>query len=257
MEYNTEINIQTAAAAGISWLKDQNLYEVKDISRSIQALALWKENSFHLIEILLSKRKNAFWETDKPIIDTGRVCSALAGCGIANPESINWIQGQQNNDNWNNNEIDTCYALIALADAGLENEAGCEWLFRNYNKNWEYPGTTSLIVMALIKQNKHIYKDFINNRAIWLLSKRRESGWTHIATSNLVLQALILSGEISKMDIEPSIQWLLRKQYNGNWGNITSTALSLISLRLFLNLIPFHRLLKKCDDRLKYQKRVC
>jgi hypothetical protein len=237
LEYNTETNIQTAATAGINWLKGQNPYEVKDISRSIQALALWNENSFHLIEILLSKKKNAFWETDKPILDTGRGCSALVGCGIVNSESINWIQEQQNNNNWNNNEIETSYALIALADAGLKNEPGCEWLFRNYSKNWEYPGTTSLILMALIKQNKHIYKDFINNRASWLLSKRRESGWIYIVVSNLVLQALILSGEISKMDIEPSIQWLLGKQDNGNWGNITSTALSLISLRLFLNEI--------------------
>ncbi len=235
MEYNTVANIQTAAAAGINWLKIQDPDEVKDISRSIQALAIWNENSSHIIEILLSKKKNAFWETDKPIIDTGRACSALAECGIVNSESINWIQGQQKNDNWNNNEIETSYALIALADAGLKNEPGCEWLFRNYSNNWEYPGTTSLILMALIKQNKQRYKDFITNRAGWLVSKREESGWRYIATSNLVLQALILSGEISKMEIEPSIQWLLGKQDNGNWGDITSTALSLISLRLFLN----------------------
>jgi hypothetical protein len=39
------------------------------------------------------------------------------------------------------------------------------------------------------------------------------------------------------MDIAPSIQWLLGRQENGNWGDLTSTALSLISLKMYLATI--------------------
>jgi hypothetical protein len=228
-----EIEIRNAAAAGIKWLKKQNPVEVKDLCRSIQALTLWDEESFYLVEILLSKKKEAYWETDRPVIDTSRAFCALAGAGILQLDSIKWIRENQVNDNWNNNEIETSYALIALGDAGIRNEPGCEWLFHNYGKKWEHAGTTSLILMAWIKQDSNTYKDFIKGRAGWLLSKRIEKDW--VATGNLVLQALILSEEISRIELSPSIQWLLGKQNNDNWGDITSTALSLISLRLFLN----------------------
>ncbi len=227
-----EIDIQSVARAAIEWLKTQKSASVKDLSRSIQALSLWNENTSDLIEILLSKRKNAFWETDRPIPDTARAYSALAGCGIIYPETINWILKQQKNDNWNNNEIDTSYALIALGDAGIKNEQGCEWLYRNYGEKWEYAGTTSLIITALIKQNHSRYREFIKDRAGWLISKRQSGGWTYTATSNLVIQALILSGE---EDINPSIQWLLDNQEGGNWGDIISTSLSLISLKMYLD----------------------
>ncbi|KCZ70412.1 hypothetical protein ANME2D_03327 [Candidatus Methanoperedens nitroreducens] len=227
-----ETDIQYAARAAIKWLKTQKPDAVKDLSRSIQALSLWNENTSDLIEILLSKRKNAFWDTDRPIPDTARAYSALAGCGIIHPETINWILKQQKNDNWNNNEIDTSYALIALGDAGIKNEQGCEWLYRNYGEKWEYAGTTSLIITALIKQNHSRYREFIKDRAGWLISKRQSGGWAYTATSNLVIQALILAGE---EDINPSIQWLLDKQEGGNWGDIISTSLSLISLKMYLS----------------------
>jgi hypothetical protein len=231
-----ETDIQNASTAGIEWLKKQNLATVKDLSRSIQALSLWKENIAHLIEILLSMKKGAFWETDKTLLDTARACSALAGYGIIQSDAIKWIQEQQEKDNWNNNEIDTSYALIALGDTGIKNEAGCEWLVNNYVEKWEHVGTTSLIITALLKQNESQYRFFINDRSGWILSKRLFGGWTHIATSNLAIQALILAGERDiEKEIGPSIKWLLEKQIRGNWGDITSTSLSLISLKMYLD----------------------
>ncbi len=156
-----EIDIHTAALRGIKWLRNQKSTTVKDISRSIQALSLWNEDISDLTVKLLAIKKDAFWETDKPILDTARAYSALAVSGIIQPEIINWILEQQKDGSWNNDEIDSSYAMIALGDGGIKNEQGCEWLFRNYGKNWEYVGTTSLIITALLKQNKKKYLNFI------------------------------------------------------------------------------------------------
>lgn len=190
-----------------------------------------------MIEILLSREKDGFWETEKPVPDTSRACSALAGCGMIYADTINWILEQQKDGNWDNNEIDTAYALIALGDAGIKNESGCEWLRRNYGEKWEHAGTTSLIITALMKQNKTKYGVFIEDRSGWLLSKRQSGGWVYTATSNLVIQALMLAEEA---DIAPSIRWLLEKQDNGNWGDITSTSLSLVSLKMYLDKLNTH-----------------
>jgi len=227
-----EKDIYVSANSGIVWLKDQDITEIKDLSRSIQALSLWDEKTIHLMGILLTRKKGAFWETDKTLLDTARACIALAGCRIIADEQLEWITGQQKDDNWGNSEIETSYALIALADAGIKNHQGCEWLVNNYGKKWEHIGTTSLIITALIKQDKDKYKDFIKDRAGWIISKREAGGWTYTATSNLAIQALLLSDE---KDIAPSIRWLMGRQENGNWGDIISTALSLISLKLFLD----------------------
>ncbi len=224
------INIHNAAAAGLDWLKNQKPTAVKDVSRTIQALHCWNESASDLIELLLSKRKNGFWDTETPVLDTARACSALAGCGIIQPEAVGWILKCQKDGNWGD-EINTAYALIALGDCGRKNEQGCGWLLHNYGEKWEHVGTTSLIITALLKQNKSKHRDFIKDRAIWVLSKRQSGGWTHIATSNLAVQALILAGE---KDVAPSIRWLLGKQRKGNWENITSTSLSLISLKMYL-----------------------
>ncbi len=224
--------LHNAAVRGLGWLKKQEPATIKDISRSIQALYLWNEPTSSLVELLLSGRKDGFWETDTPLLDTARACSALAGCGMIQSAAIEWILAQQKSDSWNNSDIDTAYALIALGDCGVKNESGCEWLVHNYGEKWEHVGTTSLIITALLKHDKNKYRDFIKNRAGWILSKRESGGWTHIATSNLAIQALILGGE---GDIEPSILWLLGKQEEDNWGNITSTSLSLISLRMYLD----------------------
>jgi len=226
--YEKEIYI--SANSGIEWLKDQDITEIKDLSRSIQALSLWNEKTVHLMGILLTRKKGLIWETDKPLLDTARACSALSGCGIIADEQLEWILEQQKDDNWGNSEIETSYALIALGDAGIKNQQGCEWLVRNYGKKWEHIGTTSLIITALIKQNKEKYLDFIKDRAGWIISKRESGGWTYTATSNLAIQALILSDE---KDVAPSIRWLLGRQEHGNWGDIISTALSLISLKMY------------------------
>ena len=227
-------SVNRSASSGIAWLKDQDITEIKDLSRSIQAFSLWNEKTLHLMGILLTRKKGAFWETEKPLLDTARACSALAGCGIIANEPIDWILGQQKDGNWSNNEIETSYALISLGDAGIKNEDGCEWLVSNYGKKWEYIGTTSLIITALLKQNKKKYLEFVINRANWILSKRESGGWTYTATSNLAIQSLLHLGE---RDIALSIQWLIGRQEQGNWGDITSTALSLISLKLFLDVI--------------------
>ncbi|VVB97518.1 Uncharacterised protein [uncultured archaeon] len=228
--------IDIAAMRGLSWLKKQKPATMKDISRSIQALSLWNEPATQLIELLLSGKKDGFWETEAPLLDTARACSALAGCGAIQSDSLQWILNQQKNDNWSDSEIDTAYALIALGESGVKNEAGCEWLVRNYGEKWEHAGTTSLIITALLKQDGNEYRFFINDRAGWLLSKRLFGGWMHIATSNLVIQALILAGERDiEKEIGPSIKWLLEKQNKDNWGNITASALSLISLGMYLD----------------------
>jgi hypothetical protein len=187
-----------------------------------------------MIDILLSIKKNGHWETETPLTDTARACCALISCGFEQPESLQWIQDQQENDCWSNNEIDTAYALIALGESNVRNKSGCDWLARKYGEEWEYAGTTSLIITALIKQDRIRYRDFIRDRVTWLLSQRHSCGWIHIATSNLVIQALILADEKGiKDDILHSIRWILEKHRNDNWGNITSTALSLISLGMY------------------------
>lgn len=225
--------IKAAASRGLTWLKKQEPETVKDISRSIQALSVWDEPASSLIGKLISMKKDGYWETQTPINDTARACIALLGCEKIQTEIIRWIQEQQRGDNWNNSEIDTSYALMALGR--IKNKSGCEWLIRNYGPKWEHPGTTSLIITALIKQDGGKYRDFIKERASWLLSKREDSGWTYIATSNLVIQALILAG-VEKDNIAHSIKWLLEKQQeNGSWKDIISTTLSLISLRMYLD----------------------
>jgi squalene cyclase len=232
----TEVDaIKVAASRGQAWLKGQEPQTVKDISRSIQALSLWDEPASSLIGKLISMKKDGYWETQTPINDTARACIALGGYEKIQTKIIRWIQEQQRGENWNNSEIDTAYALIALGDHKIKNISGCEWLIHNYGPKWEHAGTTSLIITALIKQDREKYSNFIKERANWLLSKRIDSGWTYITTSNLVIQALILAG-VEKEDIAPSIKWLLEKQQeNGSWKDIISTTLSLISLRMYLD----------------------
>ncbi|HEX7628184.1 MAG TPA: prenyltransferase/squalene oxidase repeat-containing protein [Candidatus Methanoperedens sp.] len=236
-----------AASCGLKWLKEQQPETIKDISRSIQALTLWNEPASIRVEKLLSLKKDGYWETETPLTDTARAFIALCVCGKAQPEIIGWIQEQQRGDNWNNSEIDTAYALMALGECRIKNEKGCNWFVSNYGKKWEHPGTTSLIITALSKQDNEKYRDFIKDRARWLLSKREDSGWTYIATSNLVIQALILAGAKDE-DIAPSIKWLLGKQQeNGSWKDIISTTLSLVTLKMYLDKV--NSISKKCWGR--------
>jgi hypothetical protein len=231
----TENKIRNCASCGLKYLKIQSPETIKDISRSIQALSLWDEPASSLIKKLISMKKDGYWETETPLNDTARACIALSGCEKIQTEIIRWIQEQERGDNWNNSEIDTAYALMVLGDRRIKNEPGCEWLIRNYGPKWEHAGTTALIITALIRQDREEYRDFIKERANWLLSKREDGGWTYVATSNLVIQALILAG-MRDEDIAPSINWLLEKQQeNGSWKDIISTSLSLISLKMYLD----------------------
>ncbi len=195
---------------------------------------MWNENTSDLVKLLLSMKKGNCWITDNPLTDTSRACSALAGIGGVQSDAVEWILNQQENDNWNGSEIDTAYALMALGDSGIINEAGCEWLVRNYGKEWEHAGTTSLIITALAKQDSNGYRSFIDDRAGWLLSKRSSGGWNYTATSNLAIQALIFAGV---KDVDVSIRWLLGKQKSDNWGDITSTSLALISLKMHMDKV--------------------
>ena len=228
-------DIRDAVHTGIEWLKLQDISSVKDIARTIQVRTLWGGDTSELSSALLSKQKDGYWETDKTLLDTARASSALAGCGIMQPETISWIQSQQDNGCWNDSEIDTAYALIALGDMGVKNGEGCRWLYDNYCGKWEHVGTTSLIITALFKQDEKKYRDFIKDRRSWIISKRESGGWVHIATSNLVIQALVLTGDSDVTEVSSSIGWLLGKQKGNNWGNINSTALSLISLKMYLD----------------------
>jgi hypothetical protein len=173
--------------------------------------------------------------------------SALTSVGIKHTDVAQWILSKQENDAWNNDVYDTTYALIALADMGVHNSKACKWLVDNYASDWEYPGTTALIISALIKQNQikenddthgSDYNKFINEHARWILTQRDKNGaWKTIATSNICIQALMLAGY--KEELNSDIEWVLDKMNSsGTWGkddgNITSTALSLITLAQFI-----------------------
>jgi len=106
---------------------------------------------------------------------------------------------------------------------------------------WEQVGTTSLIISALKKQENltksRYFEEFICERAEWILSKReQDGGWEHISTSNLIIQALLLTG--FKKEVEISINWLIGKvRESGAWGNkeddINATALTLTTLGMY------------------------
>lgn len=129
---------------------------------------------------------------------------------------------------------------MALADMNSYNKEGCQWLVDNYEDKWEHPGTTALIITALIKQaniqvkEKINFDDFIEQRAEWIISQMENEGaWKTLATSNLVIQSLILAGH--KDDTEGPLRWILSKiNSNGSWGkgngDINTTSLTLISV---------------------------
>ena len=155
--------------------------------------------------------------------------------------SERWLLARKSNDSWNEDVYDTAYALGALADMETQDRDGCKWLYEHYCPAWEQVGTTSLIIMALKKQEilskSKDFETFIRERAEWVLSrKRQDGGWEHISTSNLAIQALILAG--FKKEVEDSVHWLVENVHkSGAWGNkeddINATALSLSTLGLY------------------------
>lgn len=148
---------------------------------------------------------------------------------------------EKNGSSWNEDVYDTAYSLGALADMEVPDREGCNWLYKNYGPAWEQVGTTSLIISALKKQENltksRYFEEFICERAEWILSKReQDGGWEHISTSNLIIQALLLTG--FKKEVEISINWLIGKvRESGAWGNkeddINATALTLTTLGMY------------------------
>ena len=220
------------------WLDSCHPSSVKELSRLVTAYALWDVPN-HYADLLIHMKKDSHWNGS--VRDTARACSALAGIGMVFHSSVDWLLDRQHDGAWNDDVYDTAYVLTALASMDELNENGCKWLVENYCPDWEHVGTTSLVITALIKQESLVgtdkYRDFINQRAQWVLSQRGQNGdWKFISTSNIVIQALMLAG--FKDELAISVMWLLGKlNDNGSWGkdegDIIATSISLITLGLY------------------------
>jgi hypothetical protein len=226
--------------ASFNWLYSQDITKVKDLARVVQASYLWKEKNSYM-EKLVSLRTGDSWNDD--LRDTSRAASVLALTGTMFSEIGDWILSKQKKSSWNENVYDSTYALATLADLGFFNPEGCRWLVENYGEKWEHPGTTALIITALIKQQKlentGIYNEFIEEKTRWIISQREKNGsWKTPATSNLVIQSLMLAGH--KNEVGESVEWLLGQMNdNSSWGkeggDINTTSLSLITLYEYMN----------------------
>ncbi len=219
-----------------AWLFSQEVAQVKELSRALMACQLWGQSK-DMVPRLIRLKGDGSWNGS--LRDTARAASALSGAGMMFPDVREWMLSKQNNNGaWNDDVYDTTYALTALADMGVANKEACQWLLDNYGSAWEHPGTTSLIIQSLILQSKLMdipgATQFIHNRAEWLLSKRASEGaWENIATSNIVMHALMLAGYGS--ELKSAEQWILSKMNtNGSWGakegDITATALTLMTI---------------------------
>jgi len=232
---NLEIDI---VKKSFEWLSSQKINSVKELSSTVTAHAFWKLQNPYIIQLIL-KQENGSWNSS--VRDTARACSALSTEGIIYMESEKWLLARKSKNSWNEDVYDTAYALGALADMGTQDRDGCQWLYEHYCPAWEQVGTTSLIIIALKKQENLAeskdFENFIRERGEWILSRKgQDGGWEHISTSNLAIQALLLAG--FREEIEDSIQWLLKKaNKNGSWGNkeenINATSLSLSTLGLY------------------------
>lgn len=224
---------------GFEWISTQQIQSVKELSSTLSAHALWRLPNPYITRLILKQEKDGSWNSS--IRDTARACSALSTEGIVFMESERWLLARKNKNSWNEDIYDTAYAVGALADMGTQERGGCKWLYENYCPAWEQVGTTSLIIMALKKQENLAgskdFESFIRGKAQWILSKKgQDGGWEHISTSNLAIQALILAG--FKEEIEDSVHWLLENvRKSGAWGNkeddINATSLALSTLGLY------------------------
>jgi squalene cyclase len=181
------------------------------------------------------------WNSD--LRDTSRAVSVLALTGTAFTETGKWILEKQNNGSWNEDVYDSTYALASLADLGLFNPEGCQWLIENYGEKWEHPGTTALVITALMKQdrlgNTNDYDMFIEEKTRWIISRKEvNNSWKTPATTNLVIQSLMLAGH--RDEVTESVKWILDQMNdNGSWGkengDINTTSLSLITLHEYID----------------------
>lgn len=224
---------------GFEWLSAQKINSVKELSSTLSAHALWALPNPYIIRLIIEQENDGSWNFS--IRDTARACSALSTEGIVFMSSAKWLLARKSKNSWNRDVYDTVYALAALADTGTQDKDGCNWLYEHYCPAWEQVGTTSLIITALKKQDNlaktRTFEAFIREKAEWILSKRNsDGGWEHISTSNLAIQALILTG--FKEELEASIHWLLGNIHeSGAWGNkkdnINATALTLSTLGFY------------------------
>lgn len=236
MSSNLELDI---VKKSFEWLCTQQIKSVKELSSTLSAHALWALPNPYITRLILEQDNYGSWNSS--IRDTARACSALSTEGIVFMASAKWLLARKSENSWNRDVYDTAYVLAALADMGTQDKDGCNWLFENYCPAWEQVGTTSLIIMALKKQDKlaktRTFETFIREKARWILSKKGpDGGWTHISTSNLAIQALLLAG--FKDEVKDSIKWLLKNVHeSGAWGNkdddINATALTLSTLGLY------------------------
>ena len=234
------MNIETVHKS-FEWIKNHQSDSAKELSRIISAGSLWNMPNNDYAACLIRMKQGGAWNGS--VRETARACSALAGIGIMFNDSKRWLLSQQHDGSWNGDVYDTTYTLAALADMGESNDSGCRWLVDNYGADWEHVGTTALIITALWKQDKlsdsAVYRDFINERAEWILSQREiNGGWKFISTSNIVMQALMLVG--FKGELEGDVQWLLGEMNDdGAWGkgdgDVVATALGLVTVGMWQN----------------------
>lgn len=213
-------DIKRAVEMGFSWLDQQHPCIFKEKSRFLLAYLLWNRDN-PCKDVLINELQKSL---GKDIRDISRTASVLAVSGIIIPENLRKIKEKQNCDgSWGEQDVyDTTYALIALADMAIYEPDGCTWLVNNFSPDWEQPGTVSLIITALIKQDKSQktgnYSDFIDQKAQWLCDNEENGGgWKYIATTTIVIDALINAGHND--DVCEAINWLVGKQNSdGSWG---------------------------------------
>lgn len=223
-------------AKALDWIEMQQPDSIKGIARVVWARGAWKLSSRHTA-YLIRLKGNPPWGGN--VRETARATSSLSQMGLVFPDVGQWLLLQKKEGSWNGNVYDTAYSLIALADMDIHDPDGCQWLLDNCGPDWEHPGTTALVILALVKQGtmQSEYYGFIEERARWLLEKRElDGGWKNIATSNIVMQSLLMTS--LREELKVSMDWLMKAQNSeGFWGNrkdsIVATALSLITLALW------------------------
>lgn len=223
-------------AKALDWIETQQPDSIKGIARVVWARGAWKLPSQHTA-CLIWLKSDPPWGGN--IRETARAASSLFQMGLVFPDVGQWLLSKKKEGSWNGNVYDTAYSLIALADMDIHDPDGCQWLLDNYGPEWEHPGTTALVVMALVKQGamQDEHHGFIEERALWLLEKSElDGGWKNIATSNIVMQSLLMRG--LREELKVSVDWLMKAQNSeGFWGkgedSIVATSLSLITLALW------------------------
>ncbi|MDR2944776.1 MAG: hypothetical protein LBU81_06855 [Methanosarcinales archaeon] len=253
--------ITSVADAGFSWIADRfsnmtGLFSdiaVKDLTNLTLAHFYWNypQIGFLYLQTLLLKQEENGSFGD--LRETARAVSCLSNAYsylesragdfdnsdllAARSKAVHYLL--EHRGRWGENLYDTVYILPALADAGIFEEELCLDLCRNDTSNRQHPGTTALILSALQKQKDlgrfneaadFMIFEFISEKLKWLFSVRENGFWKYPATSNLILQTLILCNQ--KHIAAESLPWLSESQKeNGSWENdLNTTSLSLLTL---------------------------